>query len=215
MLGANDGLLSNFSLIMGVAGASLERETILIAGFAGLVAGAGSMALGEWISVQSSRELNERQLEIERAELAEAPAEEREELALIYRAKGLDPPAAEALADRLIEDRDQALDTLAREELGIEPAELGGSPWTAAGTSFLLFAVGAIIPVLAYLLTSGDAALALSVGLSGAALFGLGAATTLVTGRGVLFSGARQLLIGVAAAAFTFGVGNLLGVVLG
>lgn len=215
VLGANDGLLSNFSLIMGVAGASLERETILIAGFAGLVAGAGSMALGEWISVQSSRELNERQLEIERAELAEAPAEEREELALIYRAKGLDPPAAEALADRLIEDRDQALDTLAREELGIEPAELGGSPWTAAGTSFLLFAVGAIIPVLAYLLTSGDAALALSVGLSGAALFGLGAATTLVTGRGVLFSGARQLLIGVAAAAFTFGVGNLLGVVLG
>lgn len=215
VLGANDGLLSNFSLIMGVAGASLEREAILIAGLAGLVAGAGSMALGEWISVQSSRELNERQLEIERAELEEAPDEEREELALIYQAKGLDADAAGDLADRLIADRGQALDTLAREELGIDPRELGGSPWTAAITSFALFAVGAVIPVIAYLFLSGDGAIALSVGLSGAALFGLGAAATLVTGRGVLFSGIRQLLIGVAAAAFTFAIGNLIGSVVG
>jgi len=215
VLGANDGLLSNFSLIMGVAGASLDRDAILIAGLAGLVAGAGSMALGEWISVKSSRELNERQLEIERAELEEAPAEEREELALIYQAKGLDARAAGELADQLLGDREQALSTLAREELGIDPAELGGSPWTAAITSFVLFALGAVIPVIAYILLSGDGAIALSVALSAAALFGLGAATTLVTGRGVLFSGVRQLLIGVCAAAFTFGIGSLVGGVVG
>jgi VIT1/CCC1 family predicted Fe2+/Mn2+ transporter len=215
VLGANDGLLSNFSLIMGVAGASLEREAILIAGLAGLVAGAGSMALGEWISVQSSRELNQRQLEVERAELEEAPDEEREELALIYQAKGLDADAAVELADRLIGDRELALDTLAREELGVDPSELGGSPWTAAITSFLLFALGAVIPVVAYVFLSGDGAIALSVGLSAAALFGLGAATSLVTGRGALFSGVRQLLIGVAAAAITFGIGSLVGGVVG
>ena len=215
VLGANDGLLSNFSLIMGVAGASLEGDAILIAGLAGLVAGAGSMALGEWISVKSSRELNERQLEIERAELEEAPAEEREELTLIYQAKGLDPGAADELADQLLGDRERALSTLAREELGIDPADLGGSPWTAAITSFALFALGAVIPVIPYVFLTGDGAIALSVALSAAALFGLGAATTLVTGRGVLFSGVRQLLIGVAAAAFTFGIGNLVGGVVG
>ena len=215
VLGANDGLLSNFSLIMGVAGASLSGKAILITGLAGLLAGAGSMALGEWISVQSSRELNARQVDIERAELEQAPEEEREELALIYQAKGFEPDAARRLASQLLGDRDQALATLAREELGIEPGELGGSPWTAATTSFLLFAAGAVIPILPYLFLGGYAAVAVSIVLSASALFGLGAATTLMTGRGVLFSGGRQLLIGVAAAAVTFGVGSAVGRAVG
>ena len=215
VLGANDGLLSNFSLVMGVAGASLSADTILITGIAGLLAGAGSMALGEWISVQSSRELYERQLAIEAAELEQIPEEEREELVLIYRAKGLDPDAASQLADGLLADRDQALATLAREELNIDPEELGGSPWTAAITSFGLFAVGAVIPVLPFAASSGDAAIVISIAVSAVALFALGAATTLMTGRGVLFAGTRQLVIGIAAAAITFGVGSLVGGVVG
>jgi VIT1/CCC1 family predicted Fe2+/Mn2+ transporter len=215
VLGANDGLLSNFSLVMGVAGASLASDAILITGLAGLRAGAGSMALGEWISVQSSRELQERQIAIEAAELERIPDEEREELVLIYRAKGLEPEAAGRLADQLLADRSQALDTLVREELGIDPDELGGSPWTAAITSFGLFAIGAIIPVAPFIFTSGTLAVVISIGLSAAALFGLGAATTLMTGRGVLFSGVRQLVIGVAAAAITFGVGSAIGGAIG
>ena len=215
VLGANDGLLSNFSLVMGVAGASLSADTILITGVAGLLAGAGSMALGEWISVQSSRELYERQLAIEAAELEQIPDEEREELALIYRAKGLDAQAAAELADNLLADPAQALGTLAREELGIDPDELGGSPWTAAITSFGLFAVGAVIPVLPFAFASGDAAIAISIAVSAVALFALGAATTLITGKGVLFAGGRQLAVGIAAAAITYGFGSLVGGVVG
>ncbi len=215
VLGANDGLLSNFSLVMGVAGASLATDQILITGLAGLLAGAGSMALGEWISVQSSRELQERQIAVESAELESIPDEERQELALIYRAKGLDPEAADRLADQLLSDRAQALDTLVREELGIDPGELGGSPWTAAITSFGLFAIGAIIPVSPFIFTSGAVAVLISIALSATALFALGAATTLMTGRGVLFSGMRQLVIGVAAAALTFGVGSVIGAAVG
>ena len=208
VLGANDGLLSNFSLIMGVAGADLANDSIVITGIAGLLAGAGSMALGEWISVQSSRELHEHQIEVERAELEEMPEEEREELVLIYEAKGIERPAAERLADRMLADRDQALTTLAREELGVDPANLGGSAWTAAGASFVLFAVGAVIPLISYVFLDGDAAIAVSVALSAAGLFGLGAATALMTGRGIVFSGIRQLVIGIAAAAITFGIGS-------
>lgn len=215
VLGANDGLLSNFSLVMGVAGASLAADAILITGLAGLLAGAGSMALGEWISVQSSRELQERQIAIEAAELERIPDEEREELALIYRAKGLEPEAADRLADQLLSDRSQALDTLVREELGIDPGELGGSPWTAAITSFGLFAIGAIIPVAPFIVGSGTLAVVVSIALSAVALFALGAATTLMTGRGVWFSGTRQLVIGVAAAALTFGVGSAIGAAVG
>jgi VIT1/CCC1 family predicted Fe2+/Mn2+ transporter len=173
------------------------------------------MALGEWISVQSSRELYARQIAIEAAELEQIPEEEREELALIYRAKGLDAEAADRLADDLLADRNQALSTLAREELGIDPDQLGGSPWTAAITSFGLFAVGAIIPVIPFLLTSGDAAIAISIAVSAAALFALGAATTLMTGRSVAFSGTRQLVIGLAAAAITFGIGSAVGGAVG
>jgi VIT1/CCC1 family predicted Fe2+/Mn2+ transporter len=214
VLGANDGLVSNLSLVMGVAGAALSNQAILITGLAGLLAGAGSMALGEWLSVQSSRELYERQLRVEAAELAAVPDEETEELALIYQAKGLPEDQARALAERLSADQATALDTLAREELGIDPESLGGSAWEAAATSFILFAAGAIVPVLPFILLAGAAATLLSLLLSAIALFGIGAGITLMTGRGILYSGARQVLFGLAAAALTYGVGRLIGVSL-
>ena len=166
VLGANDGLLSNFSLVMGVAGAQVSADTILVTGLAGLLAGAGSMAMGEWVSVQSARELAGHQLEIEAREIDEIPDEEREELALIYEAKGLDAAQARELAARQIADRSTALDTLAREELGIDPDELGGSAAVAAGTSFVLFAIGAILPVLPYFFLGGAAAVIVSAVLS-------------------------------------------------
>lgn len=211
VLGANDGLLPNFSLVMGVAGASLPGKTILITGIAGLLAGAGSMALGEWLSVKSSRELYENEIATEAEELALTPEAEEEELALIYQAKGLSEPEATRLAASLMADPATALDTLTREELGIDPAEMGGSPWTAAATSFLLFAIGAIIPVAPYVFGSGTAAALFSLALSAAGLFGIGAAITLMTGKSVLFSGARSLAFGMVAAALTYGVGRAIG----
>jgi VIT1/CCC1 family predicted Fe2+/Mn2+ transporter len=214
VLGANDGLVSNLSLVMGVAGAELSSATILVTGLAGLVAGACSMAMGEWLSVTSAREFGQQQIAVEAAELKEFPEEEKQELMLIYQAKGLSEAQARLLADRLIGDKATALDTLAREELGIDPEELGGSAWVAGGTSFLLFAAGAIIPVLPFFALSGMSAVAASVGLSASALFAIGAGTTLFTGRGVAFSGLRQLAIGIAAAAVTFGVGKLVGATL-
>jgi VIT1/CCC1 family predicted Fe2+/Mn2+ transporter len=215
VLGANDGLVSNFSLVMGVAGAELAASTILLTGVAGLLAGAISMALGEWLSVQSSRELYANQLRIEREELEVAPEEEAIELALIYRAKGLSPDAAGALAARLVADPNSAIDTLAREELGIDPEGLGGSAATAALTSFVLFALGAVVPVAPYFVVAGWTAVAASVLLSGLALIAVGAGTTLFTGRGALFSGLRQLGFGLAAAAVTYGAGRLVGAGLG
>ncbi|WP_276259083.1 VIT1/CCC1 transporter family protein [Haloglomus litoreum] len=214
VLGANDGLVSNLSLVMGVAGAALDATVILVTGLAGLLAGAGSMAMGEWLSVQSSRELYQRQLGIEAAELAEVPEEERRELALIYEAKGLPPEQAATLAERLVADDATALDTLAREELGIDPEELGGSAWEAAGTSFLLFALGAIVPVLPFFALSGLVAVGTSLLLSALGLFVVGAGITVLTGRSALYSGARQVGIGLVAALLTYGVGSLIGVTL-
>jgi len=214
VLGANDGLVSNLSLVMGVAGAAMNERTILIAGIAGLIAGAGSMALGEWLSVQSSRELYRNQLETEEEELRTAPEEEEEELALIYQARGLGEEQARAFAASMMSNADTALETLAREELGIDPEELGGSAWEAAITSFLLFALGAIVPVLPFFFAGGDTAAMLSVVFSMGALFLVGAAITLFTGRPVLFSGLRQVIFGLAAAALTFGIGRLVGVAL-
>jgi vacuolar iron transporter family protein len=214
VLGANDGLVSNLSLVMGVAGAAMNQRTILIAGIAGLIAGAGSMALGEWLSVQSSRELYRNQLETEEEELRTAPEEEEEELALIYQARGLGEEQARAFAASMMRNTDTALETLAREELGIDPEELGGSAWEAAITSFLLFALGAIVPVLPFFFARGDTAAMLSVVFSMTALFLIGAAITLFTGRPVLFSGLRQVIFGLAAAALTFGIGRLVGVAL-
>lgn len=215
VLGANDGLVSNLSLVMGVAGAALASETILITGLAGLLAGACSMAMGEWVSVQSSREAAERQLEIEADELDTFPEEELEELRLIYRAKGLSEDQAAALADNLMSDRQAVLDVKAREELGIDPDELGGSPTVAAAASFVLFAIGAIVPVLPYMFAVGRTATVLAVLASGLGLFALGAATTVITGRSALWSGMRQLLIGWAAAAVTYGLGTAIGVAVG
>jgi vacuolar iron transporter family protein len=208
VLGANDGLVSNASLVMGVAGAELAGQSILITGLAGLLAGSLSMALGEWLSVQSARELFEHQIGIERDE-------EAEELALIYQAKGLPADQARDLGQRLVQDPQAALDTLTREELGVDPAELGGSAWVAAITSFLLFSAGAIIPVVAYFFTAGTTAVIVSVTLSVIGLFIIGAAITVITGRNALFSGLRQVLFGVTAAAITFGIGRLFGAALG
>jgi VIT1/CCC1 family predicted Fe2+/Mn2+ transporter len=215
VLGANDGLLSNFSLVMGVAGAQVSANTVLVTGLAGLLAGAGSMAMGEWVSVTSARELAGHQLEIEAREIEQIPDEEREELALIYEAKGLGADQARDLAARQIADRDTALDTLAREELGIDPQELGGSPTVAAATSFVLFAIGAIVPVIAFFFLSGTPAVGVSAALSAAGLFAIGALITMFTGRSALFSGGRQVLIGGAAAALTYVVGRLIGGAVG
>jgi VIT1/CCC1 family predicted Fe2+/Mn2+ transporter len=198
---------------MGVVGAGADRTAILVAGLAGLLAGALSMALGEWLSVQSARELYANQIAIEAQEIEELPEEEEEELRLIYEAKGVPPDAAREMAHRIISgDRTVAVNTMAREELGIDPDELGGSAWVAAGTSFFLFALGAIVPVLPFVFLSGTPAVVASAVLAGLALFAVGAAITLVTGRGAVRSGLRQLAFGLAAAAVTFGIGSLLGV---
>jgi vacuolar iron transporter family protein len=212
VLGANDGLCSNLSLVMGVAGADLAPHAILITGLAGLLAGACSMALGEWLSVNTAREAARRQIATEAEELEQIPEEEQEELSLIYQAKGLPEDLAKSLAQRLIANKKTALDTLVREELGIDPEELGGSPWSAAAASFALFALGAIFPVAPYFALTGGAAVIASLAASGAALFLIGAGTTLFTGRGVWFSGMRQLVVGFAAAGVTFGLGKLIGV---
>ena len=215
VLGANDGPLSNFSLVMGVIGAAFSSQTILITGLAGLLAGSDSMAMGEWISVQTSRELYGRQIRIEEQEIEEVPAEEEEELALIYEAKGLPKDQARSLAARLTADRKSALDTLSREELGIDPEELGGSARGAAVSSYVLFAVGAIVPVFPFLFLTGWPAIATSALASVVGLFILGAATTLFTGRSVLLAGSRQVLVGAAAAALTYVLGTLLGTSVG
>ena len=212
VLGANDGLLSNLSLVMGVAGASFNPHTILVTGLAGLLAGACSMAMGEWLSVNTSRESYQRQIDAEAMELEHFPDEEKEELALIYQAKGLPEDQAKALAERLIANKKTALDTLVREELGIDPDELGGSAWAAGASSFVLFSVGAIVPVAPFFLLTGLHAVIGSLAFSGLALFLIGAGTTLFTGRGVVFSGLRQLAVGLAAAGITYGIGHLIGV---
>ncbi len=212
VLGASDGLLSNFNLIMGVAGAALSNSTILLTGFAGLLAGAISMALGEWISVRSSQELYENQISTEKEEIAEAPEEEVEELVLIYQARGMDGETARQIAVRLMSDPDTALDALARDELGVDPEELGGSAWEAAITSFFLFAAGAIIPIVPFLFLNGTMAVVTSAGLSAAGLFVIGAAITLFTGRSILYSGLRQVIFGLAAAGAVFLIGHLIGV---
>ena len=211
VLGASDGLTSNLSLVMGVAGASVNSRGILLTGIAGMLAGALSMAIGEWLSVQSARELYTHQIAIEREELITVPDEEREELALIYEAKGIEPREAQRLASNMLSDRGAALDTLAREELGIDPKELGGSAWEAAIASFLLFTAGAIIPVLPFVFASGLGAVALSLALSVFGLFVIGLGISLTTGVPVLRSGSRQIVMGLAAAAITFGLGHLVG----
>lgn len=214
VFGVSDGLVSNASLILGVTGAGASPGAILLAGAAGLLAGAFSMASGEYISVRSQREFHEYQMALEREELDQYPQEEAAELALIYAAKGMDPVQARQMADTLLQDPDRALDALAREELGLNPDELG-SPWGAALSSFIAFACGAFLPLLPVMLLSGASVLSGVLVVSGIALFGVGAAISLFTGRRALMGGLRMLLIGGAAGAATWGIGRLLGVVLG
>ncbi|HMS58751.1 MAG TPA: VIT1/CCC1 transporter family protein [Tepidiformaceae bacterium] len=211
VLGVNDGLVSNLSLVMGVAGADPGRDVVFLAGLAGLLAGAFSMALGEWISVRSSAESFERQMAIEREELEFLPEEEEEELTLIYQAKGLPREDAALFASHIMKNKESALDTLAREELGMSPDEAGNA-WVAAITSFVLFVIGAAVPLLPWMFGGGAAATAASAIAAGAALFLAGAVTTLFTGRGVLFSGGRMLVFGLSAAGLTFVIGRIIGV---
>lgn len=212
VLGGNDGLVSNFSLVMGVAGATHGGNEVLLTGLAGLLAGALSMAMGEWISVKSSQELYENQMALEMEELEANPEGELQELALIYRAKGIPTEQAQQMAEDVLKNKEQAHALLVREELGINPDDLQGSAMEAAITSFLLFAVGAIIPVLPFFFTGGITGILWSAVGSALGLFIIGAAITLFTGKNVWYSGFRQVLFGLMAAAVTYGIGRWIGV---
>jgi len=214
VLGANDGLVSNFCLVMGVAGAGASAKSILLTGVAGLIAGALSMALGEWLSVTNARELAQTQIGKEAEELEQTPQAEQHELALIFQAKGLPKEDAQRVAANLMRDKKGALDTLAREELGIDPAELGGNPWSAAATSLVLFSAGAIFPIVPFIWLHDNTAIAASTALCALALAAIGALTSLFNGRSATFSAARQIVFGCLAAATTYGIGRLLGVSL-
>ena len=218
VFGVSDGLVSNTALVMGFAGASLagaiENSVVLFAGLAGLLAGAFSMAAGEYVSMASQRDLFKREIDLERQELLEKPEEERLELELIYRAKGLPREQARAVADQIMKNPEIALDTLAREELGLDPNELG-SAWKAAVSSFLAFAIGASVVVVPYALFSGMTAFVLAVVLALVSLIVVGGLVGYQSGRGVAFSAGRQVLWGVGAAAVTYLVGSLVGVNVG
>ena len=214
VFGVNDGLVSNASLIFGVVGATSDSKMILLAGVAGLLAGAFSMAAGEYVSVRSQREMYEYQIGLERDELEQYPEEEASELAMIYVARGIPEGEAQKMANVILVDPTRALDTLAREELGLNPSELG-SPWGAAIFSFVAFALGAVLPLLPFLFGAGKASLYISVGLTAGALFGVGALLSLFTGREALRGGLRMLVIGGVAGLLTFLIGKLLGVSLG
>jgi VIT1/CCC1 family predicted Fe2+/Mn2+ transporter len=211
VLGVNDGLVSNFSLVAGVAGGTGNPDFVLLAGVAGLLAGAFSMAAGEYVSVRSQRDIFEHQIQKERIELQEFPEEEEEELVLIYQAKGLTQDESRRIAQRVMVDDEVALDTMAREELGLDPSQLG-SPWKASLSSFSAFVGGAAVPILPYVLGAGSGAFSLSATLSGLALAAVGGTMAFLSGRAVTWGALRMLMAGGAAAAVTFGIGSLIGV---
>jgi VIT1/CCC1 family predicted Fe2+/Mn2+ transporter len=213
VFGVNDGLVSNASLILGVSGAAADAPVIVLAGVAGLLAGAFSMAAGEYVSVRSQREMYEYQIGLEADELEQYPEEEAGELALIYEARGVERETARRMANDIIADPDRALDALAREELGINPDELG-SPWGASISSFLAFSGGALIPLLPFLVVGAADALPVSIALTGVALFSVGATLSLFIGRRALLGGLRMLAIGAGAGGLTFLIGRMLGVAL-
>lgn len=213
VFGISDGLVSNTALVMGFAGSGTDNSTVLFAGVAGLLAGAFSMGAGEYVSVASQRDLYRREIELEAAELRDNPLEEQRELELIYRAKGLDPQAARATAERIMSDPDTALDTLAREELGLDPDELG-SPVKVALASFGAFAIGALVPVVPYALLSGQAALFTAVVAAVLAMVIVGGIVGTLSGRGPWRPALRQVFVGVGAAAITYIVGAAVGVSL-
>jgi VIT1/CCC1 family predicted Fe2+/Mn2+ transporter len=215
VFGVNDGLVSNASLVLGVAGAGAANSYVIMTGAAGLLAGALSMAAGEYVSVRTQREMYEYQIALERDEVAEYPDEEAEELALIYEARGLELEQARNLSRSLLSRPDQALDVLAREELGLNPDDLG-SPWQAAAASFMAFACGAAVPLLPFLLRlPGLSPLPVTIGLTSFALFGVGMALSLFTGRDALRGAVRMVAIGSGAGAVSFLVGRALGVAVG
>lgn len=211
VFGVNDGLVSNLALVVGMAGGTSDSGVVLLAGVAGLIAGAFSMAAGEWVSVRSQREHFERELATESMELEAFPEEEAEELSLIYQAKGIPEEEAEALTRQIMDDPEVALDTLAREELGLDPGDLG-SPWLASSSSFLSFGLGAAVPVVPYVLSSGGLALGVAAALSALALFGVGALTTVFTAKSAVRTGARMVVVGGLAAVITYVIGTLVGV---
>ncbi len=214
VLGGNDGLVSNFSLVMGIAGATAGGSGVLLTGIAGLLAGALSMALGEWISVKSSQELQENQMQLEMDELETNPEGEQKELSLIYIAKGMTEDQANAMAAENMLEKNHAHEILVKEELGINTEDLKGSAMEAAVYSFILFAIGAIIPVVPFMFTSGTTAIVISVISSAAGLFLIGSVITLFTGKSIWFSGFRQVIFGLIAAAITFSIGKVIGVSL-
>jgi len=210
VFGINDGLVSIACLVMGIAGAASSNGVILMTGIAGLLAGAFSMAAGEYISMRSQREMFEYQIGLERAELAKYPEEEAGELTLIYVARGMEEEDAKKLAHRMVSNPELGLDTLAREELGLNPDELG-SPWVAAISSFIAFAAGGLIPLIPFLFKLESHALDVAIGLTGLSLFGIGALLSLFTGRNAIKGGLRMLFIGGAAGLLTYWIGDLLG----
>lgn len=214
VFGVNDGLVSNFSLVLGMAGAELGGNVVVLAGVAGLVAGAFSMAAGEYVSMRVQREVLEAALDLERREIEEEPEAERQEVAVILRAQGVPPEDADRISRRVMEDPAVALDLMARQELGLDPDELG-SPVGAAISSFGAFAAGALIPLVPFLLLAFGAAVVASIAFSGLSLFVVGALAARLSDRPALFGGARMLLIGAAAAAVTYGIGKLFGVSMG
>ncbi|HYT79532.1 MAG TPA: VIT1/CCC1 transporter family protein [Actinomycetota bacterium] len=209
IFGVNDGLVSNLSLIMGVTGANVSNKFILVAGVAGLLAGAFSMGGGEYVSMRVQRELFERLLHIEAHELATEPEEEHEELREIYEQRGFPRDLAQRVTEVVMADPKVALDTHAREELGLDPEELG-SPWGASISSFVMFSLGAAVPLIPFIVGSGTAAVLASVAASGTVLFAVGASMSLLTGRSAWLSGGRMLVIGGSLATVTYGVGTLL-----
>ena len=214
VFGVNDGLVSNASLVLGVAGASAPSAFVLVSGVAGLLAGALSMAAGEYVSVRSQREMYEYQISLEREEIAEYPEEEAEELALIYEARGVTLTQAREVSQALLARPEQALDVLAREELGLNPDDLG-SPWGAAVASFVSFAAGATVPLVPFLVgMNGHRVLAATAIVTAIALFAVGLALSLFTGRQALRGALRMVLIGGGAGAVAFWVGRALGAVI-
>jgi VIT1/CCC1 family predicted Fe2+/Mn2+ transporter len=212
VLGGNDGLVSNFSLVMGIAGATSGQKEVLLAGLAGLLAGALSMALGEWISVKSSQELYENQMQLEMEELETNPEGEERELVLIFMTKGMTEEQAKQMAADIMQNKESAHEMLIKEELGINPEDLKGSAMEAAVASFIFFAVGAIIPVLPFFFWGDMKAVLISSVMSAFGLFLIGGSITLFTGKSLWYSGFRQVLFGLIAAAITFGIGKLIGV---
>ncbi|MGE3909970.1 MAG: VIT1/CCC1 transporter family protein [Chloroflexota bacterium] len=213
VFGVNDGLVSNFSLVLGMAGADVGSQVVILAGVAGLVAGAFSMAAGEYVSMKVQREVFEGAIELERQEIAEEPEHEQQEIEVILRAQGVPAEDAARIAPRVMEDPELALDLMARQELGLDPDELG-SPMGAASSSFGAFAVGALIPLLPFVLLAAGLAIGVSVAVSGLCLFLVGALAARLSDRPAFFGGARMLLIGAAAAAVTYGIGKLFGVTM-